>query len=345
MNYRTGGLLTVFCILCLCSGCHAVGEKTAGLTIIYGVTAILSLLIACCYACLEKAKNKRFLFLFSSVAIVDIGYLLLSMAKTLDAALWANRLAYLGSVFLPLFMLLIVLQILSIRCKPWVVGALTALAIVIFLIAATPGYLPIYYREVTLEIVNGAASLEKEYGPLHVLYLFYLLGYFIAMVTISVRAVIKKKLDCVSHVVVLLVAVFVNIGVWLLEQFVKTEFELLAISYIISVLFLWGLDRVLRENRRLKQLVAEQQKQAEQQASATLDTDTRALFEQGLPTLTVTERRVYDLYVRGATTKEVMAALDITENTVKYHNKNIYSKLGVTSRKQMLAIAATLSKE
>jgi DNA-binding CsgD family transcriptional regulator len=30
--------------------------------------------------------------------------------------------------------------------------------------------------------------------------------------------------------------------------------------------------------------------------------------------------------------------LDITENTLKYHNRNIYGKLGVSSRKQMLEI-------
>ena len=31
--------------------------------------------------------------------------------------------------------------------------------------------------------------------------------------------------------------------------------------------------------------------------------------------------------------------LDITENTLKYHNKNIYSKLGISSRKQLLRYA------
>ena len=30
----------------------------------------------------------------------------------------------------------------------------------------------------------------------------------------------------------------------------------------------------------------------------------------------------------------------IKENTLKYHNRNIYSKLGVSSRKQLLQIAA-----
>ena len=32
----------------------------------------------------------------------------------------------------------------------------------------------------------------------------------------------------------------------------------------------------------------------------------------------------------------------INQNTLKYHNKNIYSKLGVTSRKQLLEYAALM---
>ena len=40
-----------------------------------------------------------------------------------------------------------------------------------------------------------------------------------------------------------------------------------------------------------------------------------------------------------------MDEFDITENTLKYHNRNIYSKLGVTSRKELLRYAALLNEE
>ena len=37
-------------------------------------------------------------------------------------------------------------------------------------------------------------------------------------------------------------------------------------------------------------------------------------------------------------TAQVMEHLNIKENTLKFHNKNLYSKLGVTSRKHLLEI-------
>ena len=64
-----------------------------------------------------------------------------------------------------------------------------------------------------------------------------------------------------------------------------------------------------------------------------------SFLREHLPTLTATERIIYDLYLDGKGTKDVMKELNISENTLKYHNKNIYGKLGVSSRKQMLEYA------
>ena len=62
------------------------------------------------------------------------------------------------------------------------------------------------------------------------------------------------------------------------------------------------------------------------------------LFLTGLEHLTQTEKRIFDAYIARFTTKEVLASLNIKENTLKFHNKNIYSKLGVSSRKELLEI-------
>ena len=68
-------------------------------------------------------------------------------------------------------------------------------------------------------------------------------------------------------------------------------------------------------------------------------------FISNLDTLTPTENRVYELYLSGKSAKEIISILGITENTLKYHNKNIYSKLGISSRKQLLRFAALKQHE
>ena len=63
-------------------------------------------------------------------------------------------------------------------------------------------------------------------------------------------------------------------------------------------------------------------------------------FLSNLGSLTATEHKVYELYLAGNNAKQIAQQLGISPNTLKYHNKNIYSKLGISSRKQMLRFAA-----
>ena len=289
--------------------------------------------------------------LFSSVLVVNVGYTFLAMSTCLEMALWANRVAYLGSVFLPLSMLMIILHVTGTKHPKWLHGALAALSILVFLIAASPGILPIYYKEVSFAVVDGVSTLVKVYGPLHPLYLVYLLGYFAAMVTVIIRAQVKKTIDTTAHAVILAIAVFVNIGVWFIEQLTSIDFEMLSISYIISELFLLGIHLVMNEYQRLKKIVRQVESVQSYVAEdafapevmlekpvdrAAIAPECIEAFMAGLKMLTPTERAIYDAYVARVTTKEIMANMDIKESTLKYHNRNLYGKLGVSSRKELL---------
>lgn len=76
-----------------------------------------------------------------------------------------------------------------------------------------------------------------------------------------------------------------------------------------------------------------------------IDSENYRLFCEGLRDLTRTERKVFDLYFEGKSAKEILEALQIKENTLKYHNKGIYSKLGVSSRKQLLAYMQQMKQQ
>ena len=57
--------------------------------------------------------------------------------------------------------------------------------------------------------------------------------------------------------------------------------------------------------------------------------------------VTPREREVLKLVAGGATNKEIASALSISDNTVKYHMRNIMDKLQVRNRAQMAAYGAT----
>lgn len=345
----------LICFAFLLTGCNAVSDKTTNMSFVYATTAFLSLFLLVGYCFLVKKKELWFLLLFASLFIVNIGYFSLAISQTLEEALLANRISYLGSVFLPMSMLMIILHSTDLNIKKWLPGLLLGISIFVFFVAATPGYLDIYYKEVSLEIINGVTTLNKTYGPWHNLYYIYLLLYFAVMVASIIQASCKKRLPSRTHAVLLLSAVLVNIGVWLLGQTVKINFEFLSVSYIMSGLFLLGLCLLKQENEKEKYNNEESHPHPisdnmpqdniteEVPPQGTLKRDEKMEdFMWGLSDLTHTERVIYDLYLRGCSTKEIMAECNIKENTLKYHNKNIYSKLGVSSRKQLLEIARKL---
>jgi DNA-binding CsgD family transcriptional regulator len=59
-------------------------------------------------------------------------------------------------------------------------------------------------------------------------------------------------------------------------------------------------------------------------------------FKENLKTLTATEQAVFNLYIKNYTAQEIANALFITKRTVKFHNTNLYAKLGVSSLKELM---------
>lgn len=220
----------------------------------YGVISITALILLGACIFIDRKKENWLRLLFLSVFVADLGYFLLASSKTLGFALMANRIAYSGNVFLPFFMLMIILKLCGVQYSKWLPAVLSVVGLVVLFIAASPGYLTVYYKSVSFEIVDGTAVLVKEYGSLHLLYYIYLFLYFAAMLAAIVFSIKRKKVTTYIQGIVLLCAVFMDIIVWLIEQFRSHGFEFLSITYILSeclLLILYSVYQKYNIKRRI----------------------------------------------------------------------------------------------
>lgn len=118
------------------------------------------------------------------------------------------------------------------------------------------------------------------------------------------------------------------------NQYIHLEEQLAALQNEIQQV------RLQMEQTQQEKLQAQQEReQAQQQfnfAQAALekaiekklesvDPDSYQMFIDNLTTLTPKEEDIFNLYVQGCSTKDIISQLGITENTLKYHNKNIGS--------------------
>ena len=318
----------------------------------YGLTSLLALALAVGYWGIIRRRDLWLVLLFLSVVLVNLGYFSLSISRTLGEALLANRIAYLGSVFLPLCMLRSVLNVCCISCKKAVSLILLGITVIVFLIAASPGYLDCYYSSVELVFVNGAAALKKTYGPLHIVYLLYLLGHFGAMVAVTVFAILKKRISSGRQAALLLTIVCLNMAIWGVEQLVDTGFEFLSLSYIASELLLLLLCGTLQNHESsvvsaapadAERLPAEQPAEPEKRAPLLSESQIAQISQLWAQTYQLTGREtdVLQAILRNTKRKTIAELMHVTEHTVKKHTGNIFSKLGVANRQELFAKATT----
>lgn len=213
-----------------------------------------------------------------------------------------------------------------------------------FLIIATSGILPWYYKSVSIESINGATKLVKEYGVLHPTYLVYLVAYFVAMISAIVHSLIKKKGEAQKIAGFLAFIVFINIAVWFIEKFTKFKFEFLSVSYLVSEILFIFLYWTIQDYVLIKDMpiVAQKKEMKLGVDILTMPMDVKIakvlFFLKKGETLTLREREVLEQILLYKKRREIAEILYVSESSVKLYTRTLYSKLGVGSREELYAL-------
>ena len=319
--------------------------KNGVLSIVYGVVALLSVLLLVSYFTFDKKKKPLFLALFFCVATSNSGYFLLSICNSLAVAKVANAISYFGGAFSMLVMLLIIYDVCQMRKRKWLTWSLIGISVAFFVLAASGDWLGLYYRSVSLEIVNGTTHLVKEYGPLHGLYALYLAGYVVLMLLCIAYAAKTNRLSSPKYTTFLFFTVLLNVGVWLAEQIVNEEFEFLCVSYIVTEVLLlliynmlcdYGIIRPGTGILSVQMLTQLNTRQVDPGALPPGIEDMFCSFAEKAKTLTSAERRILNYYIDGHDIAEIPDLAFISIHTVKKHNRSIYQKLEIASRDELM---------
>ena len=305
----------------------------------------MSVLILLCYFVFDHKKKKRFLALFSCVAVSNCGFFLLSICKSILVAKIANAMSYYGGAFSILVMLRIICEVCQMRKRKWLNWGLFAITLAVATLAAGGDWLGLYYRSVSLNIINGTTHLVKEYGPLHSLYALYLAGYVVLMLLCIAYAAKTKRLSSPKYTLFLLVTVLLNVGVWLVEQAIDEEFEFLSVSYMITEILLlliynmlcdYGIIRPESGILSVQMLTQLNTRQVDPGALPPGMEDMFRSFADKAKALSSAERRILNYYIDGYEISEIPDLAFISIHTVKKHNRSIYQKLEIASRDELM---------
>ena len=312
----------------------------------YGGIFLVSLLLLPIYFFLvRKKQDNPWMFIFCiCVSIVNLGYTLIAVSNTVDFALFANKIAYLGQVMLPLCMFMMIAEQCGYHFKKQVTITLVAVAALMYAVILTTGHLDWYYTSATIEKVAGATVLNKEYGVLHPTNLIYVLTYFVAMVAVIFLSFKNNKGTAQTQATGMLIIVLGNIGMWLIQKVIPWEFELLSITYLMSAgafLAVWlMLSDYVHKSEVPPPIIVE-----EKAPIIIVDSLNRAekikVILESLPentTLSARQMEILERILDGKSRKEIACDLHISENTVKTHTGMLYKALGVSGRDEIYAM-------
>jgi len=251
--------------------------------------------------------------------------------------------AYLGSVFLSMCMFLTIVRLCGFEIKKAHVITCVSLGVVMFAIVASSPTLPLYYKSVDIEMIDGAAKLVKKYGVLHPVYLVYLLGYFVAMIGTIAHSVRKKKIGKPKFAGFIAAIVCSNIIMWLFEKLVRWEYEFLSVMYIASELLLLLLYWMMQDYVPIRDVP----KITPAEENLGVDIETMPmnvkigkvlLFVRNGEMLSRREREILERILNNKKRREIAEDLHLSENTVKTYTRTLYSKLGVSCREELYAL-------
>lgn len=309
----------------------------------YGAIFLISLVLLPLYFLFVRKKQSEpwLFFLFVCVAVVNLGYTLIAFSKTVEFALFANKIAYLGQAFVPLCMFMIISKLCGYTYKKWVECTLIGAAALMFAIICTTGYLDWYYTSATIENVAGATVLRKEYGILHPTNLIYVISYFVAMISVLGVSLKKRKVASQKQACIMLAIVVGNVGLWCIQKIIPWEFEALSAIYPISAfafLCVWLMLQDYVHKRDIPSYSpAEKEKLAVQITTMTMEAKlTKVLtFVKADAPLSIREREILEMVIAGKKRREIADMMHLSENTVKTYTRTLYGKLGISCREEL----------
>ncbi len=192
-----------------------------------------------------KRSNSNITILFYLCFISNLGYVALATASNVEVALLANKICYLGGCFLLPHVFFATMQLCNYDISTKLKLILYSISMVMYASVLSSGYLPIYYKNVSLANSHGVSYLVKEYGFAHTLFYIALLGYVVSILIFIVYMHIKHRNIPFGHMVLFSIMACSGIMAFILGKLLPAEFETMPIMYIIcSWVFLSIKNRV-----------------------------------------------------------------------------------------------------
>lgn len=182
----------------------------------------------------RKQQNNYIFFLFVVAVVANFGHMLLGLSQSVEGAVIANKVNYLGASFLPMFMLFAILKICRIRMTIPMKTILVACSVLLCAAAMTVGYSDIYYTSIRYVTRFGVGNYVATYGWAHDLFNVMLVAYVVTDFLVICYAAVKSKEVSYKNIKVLALIEVISIVAFIVSRIYDCDTMVMPMLYVLD---------------------------------------------------------------------------------------------------------------
>lgn len=210
------------------------------MTIYFLVCAILmliSLMVIVATFDNKKRINFYYLLLMIIMTLANYGYLKISIASSVEEALIANQLCYLGGCFGPPVILCLICTICNFNLKALWRNLAFGYGLFVYLLVLTTEYTKFYYKDAWMDEYMGVTTVGQINGIGYSFFYVILFGYIFIQIGLILYSLITKRSVSRKSLWILLVLEIVNAGGFVIVRAINVNFEIMPLLYVIDSVF------------------------------------------------------------------------------------------------------------
>lgn len=195
-----------------------------------------------CYVFYQKPSRQQvcMLLLILALEVNFIGYLLEMQSRTMEQAIQAVKVIYMGKPFIVLLIFMFVMEYCGVRLPDWFYKLLTVFHLTVTMCVMTCHHQKLYYSSIDFTQEGFFPHLVLGHGPLYIIYHAIVVLYLIAMSVACVHKYrnIKSEADKHHTVSFFAITVIMTIGLALYMTGKTRGYDLTLVAYLISIFIL-----------------------------------------------------------------------------------------------------------
>ena len=209
---------------------------------VMSIWALVNLIVFLLFFC-EKKLNYYILAILTILTISNAGIWCMAMSDTLNEAIIAKKIYYVGGCFSPPIILIVIFKMCNINIKKWIENVLVLFSFIVYGMVLTIGYNDMYYTSVRLAKEGDATVIIPEYGFCHNFFYVLLYGYLLIGIVVLLYSLKNQNQVSRKNLWALIGIEIMTIVIFLIGRVINPGLEVTPLTYAIDGLILLYLNR------------------------------------------------------------------------------------------------------